>query len=1166
MSEEKQEQVPLNDEQLWKISTFVLESWKNQNSLVKAQIDSYNYFLQYTLPQIVIGEYGNFDCATDTGIRHTVSIRNLHYEMPQIIEASGQAYPLSPHMCLMRKLDYVAKVLVDIHHSVTDTKTNRTHEKVFREHHLFDMPVMVRSALCRTMEYEEFARQQSQYEFGGQFILSGAEKILIAQKKLRINHLFVSKKKKAAKQSWEAEIRCWTEEKMRSTSTSYFVLHEKKSETGLPLYEMKVKMPFLVKYEIPLLLVFRMLGIDHPEDYIPQDARIDILRRSILTDHSNQGYDTMPLDDIYELVAKRGIKDLSKLKTPEKRKTYVTHIIENEFLSNDTTNKPFLLGLCVWEALMTIKGVFKPGDRDSYAKKRVHCAGVLLALQLRILLRKYLKGVQLSLQKTIEGGRYVDVTDLMSVKKMSGLKTAISTGHWGVSKGSGKGGQDGTAQQYTRSNFQASLSHARRLNTPLNRESKLTKPRQLRPPHYGLVCASETPEGPSCGLIESQAILAHVRIGGGAYLVEWQLRRIAGKRLLPLRSAMEMWKLGTGILVLLNGTIMGLLQNDQDMHDITQALRASRRNQDLPFDTGIAWDHKKRHVLLTTDVGAMLRPFFVVEKLPLLRNLVDRFQYDPHFFHVLLSLGVIEYLDKEEEELNATVAYDIKNIIPEKTTHLDINPCVLFGFTVGIIPFSEHNQGPRNIYGSIQAKQPAGIPFTNHFHRFETSMHVLNYVQRPIVSTLIGNQFCNDELPSGINVILAIKSEGDNQEDSNILNQAFIDRGGLVSTEFHTYAADQILSNNDKEVFCKPQTSPSDGSAAGTVLRVQKGNYDLLTPEGFAPPGSILPENQGTAIIGKVMMPLPRANNQNDEGFFHRDRSLVIHPNEKQYVDRVLKTLGSEGNIIMRVRTRSLRRPEIGDKFAATCGQKSTTGMIRPHVDMPFSERTGIVPDVIMNPHCIPSRMTIGLLLETMLGKVSCLEGRIGDGTPFKELTAEKIGDVLVQHGFQRHGHERLIDGTTGEVLEGCRIFMGVCFFQRLRHLAKNKIHARHTGPMQVINRQAIEGRSRGGGLKFGEMESDSTKTHGCEAFAIDRLRKSADDFTVYICNKCGNFVPSPIPEAKQQILGGLFPSEAFCTVCESSAFVYRSDTAYSTKLLVQELQGLGFGMRLRHA
>lgn len=922
-------------EQHWKVSNFILESWRHTTSIVAAQLDSYNFFLHVTLP-LIVAEYGFFECVAEGNQqKHRISVSNVHYRLPEIMEGSGHIFPLSPFTCLQRKLDYMSNILVDITHRVESNDGKTFHENVFREHNLFDLPVMTFSSACRLSENPEFVAEESLSEFGGLFIVAGSEKVLLAQEKLRVNYPFVTRQKKASRYVWMAEVRSWTEEKMRSTSTSYFYLHEKKGH-----YEMKVKMPFLEKFEIPLLLVLRLLEIPNPVDIIPGDPAIEALVREILTDHSGNGYATMSMEEIYEFIAKRGIKDLSKLKTPEKRQKYVSHIILNEFLPHEP-DKAYGLGLIIWELLMTVQGKFQAGDRDAFYNKRLHCAGVLMALQLRILLRQYMKNVQLSLQKNIDAGRYIDIIDIMSPKKVtSGLKYALATGRWGVPKGANKGGQDGTAQVFTRYNFEASVSHSRRVNTPLNRESKQAKPRQVRSSHYGLLCAVETTEGASCGLVESLTTLCHVRLGGTAQTVDLIIRRFLAAILLPMSE----YRPALTPLFLFNGTLFGVLAGENQVPEVLRSLRNLRRQQDLPFDTSICWDPSRRQLRVNTDVGAALRPLLVFENLSKLPALASVYQYDPSFFSVLLAEGVLEYLDKEEEELNAVIALDWRSVSP-LTTHMDIHPTMIFGLAAGCIPFPDHNQAPRNIFGTIQSKQSAGLSVTNFYHRFDTAMHIMDHVERPLVTTMISSLFGNDENPSGMNVVLAIMSASYNQEDSNIMNKSFIDMGGMNSTVYHTYTGEERLSTNDKEVFGKPE--PPE------VANIQKGDYSYLNELGFAPPGSRFPAQQGTAIIGKIMTSLSAAAAANqEESSRPRDRSLLLFPiDDNVRVDRVLRTVGSEGNVMLKIRTRDWRQPEVGDKFAATCGQKNTVGRVVAPEDMPFAEKTGITPDMIINPH-----------------------------------------------------------------------------------------------------------------------------------------------------------------------------------------------------------------------
>lgn len=1182
--------VPLTKAEYWRLSERVLQAWKMRHGLIYDQIQSYNNYIHYLLPEI-IAEYGNWVIEVGgvhpggvhtTGAaaptRHTVTVSNVHYEAPFIREASGRVYPLSPFDCLMRKLDYSAKVMVDIEQKIEKAGANPGEPPTvttlsFPNYVLFDLPVMVMSELCRMHQSERALAEESVTEFGGHFVLNGAEKVLIMQKKPRSNELIVTRRKKTKKFYWHGEIRCWTEEKMRSTSTTYFLLFEKKNPAQKTSWiaELKMKLPFLEKYEIPLIAVLRLLCIDDLRSYMPHEPEIDTLLRQVLTDTSREQFSTMALDQIYEHVAAKGIRDVIKIKTEEKRRRYIDHILENEFLPHEP-NKPLGLALLVWEFLMVSKNKFSPGNRDSFAQKRIYSAGVLLALQTRILLRDFFKSAQSAMQKTLDSGRYCQVIDHMHNRTVTGdLRHAMSTGQWGVVvKSTGKSAQEGTAQQYTRQNYQASLSQVRRLNTPLNRESKQTKPRQLRDPHYGIACAVETPEGHHVGLVEAEAMLMYVRVGSiaGNQLIDWVLvDALGGGGGFDFTTQITRpLDFNRHVLVMLNGTVLGQIATTATS-EACRVLRGLRRTQQLPFDTTITWDVLRRRIVVTTDVGAPMRPFFVVENLIQLPILAAHYQYDPSFWEILVSRGVIEYLAKEEEELNATVAASVEGILwgdsgsNSRTTHLDINPNVLFGFAAGIIPLPEHNQAPRNIYAAIQAKQPIGIPATNIHQRMDTKAHWMHYVQRPLVTTLLNDLSNTDVLPCGYNVILAIMANPYTQEDSNVINKSFIDMGGFVSTQYQSYVSDQMVSHDQREQYCNPENY-SGNTPPGNL---QSGNYELLNADGIAPPGSLLPGNStGTAIIGKVSVPVASRANLKSGSTVPRDRSLLVHPNHDQVVDRVVRTLGAEGNIIVRSRVRSVRYPQVGDKFCARCGQKNTTGRIVAHEDMPFAPRTGMVPDMIINPHCMTSRMTIAMMLEMVLGKAAALEGRIGDGTAFRDLSPDDIGAVLERHGYQARGHELLIDGVTGEELPGCNIFMGVAYIQRLAHLAQNKTHARYNGPRQLLTRQPSEGRSRIGGLKFGEMEQFATIAHGCEEVIKDRFVQNSDKFTVYVCGSCGNLVPNPLPGGVAGIVaGGINGTAAMCPVCKTSAHVFASETAYAAKLFVQECMSLHFGLRM---
>jgi DNA-directed RNA polymerase II subunit RPB2 len=340
---------------------------------------------------------------------------------------------------------------------------------------------------------------------------------------------------------------------------------------------------------------------------------------------------------------------------------------------------------------------------------------------------------------------------------------------------------------------------------------------------------------------------------------------------------------------------------------------------------------------------------------------------------------------------------------------------------------------------------------------------------------------------------------------------------------------------------------------------MQNGNYSKLNDEGFMPPGTTI--DPGDAIIGKIMVTNALGKRDRKETV-QRDRSVLLYPNEPTVLDKVLVTLNKDGDKIYKCRTRATRIPQTGDKFSSTCGQKGTIGAIFNQEDMPFNEM-GITPDCVINPHAIPSRMTIGLLLEMLLGKAACLEGQIGNGTAFRNITAQNIGEVLVQHGYQSKGHEVMYDGRTGAMLKGT-VFMGVAYYQRLKHMVVEKVHARNQGPVQILTRQPVEGRSRNGGLRFGEMERDTGIAHGASRFLQDRLCFSSDAFTLFVCNTCGMLAQNPQPEKKHEIFVGMLKDGPYCQNCLSHENIQKTIVPYAFKLLKQELEACHFGMRLR--
>lgn len=461
------------------------------------------------------------------------------------------------------------------------------------------------------------------------------------------------------------------------------------------------------------------------------------------------------------------------------------------------------------------------------------------------------------------------------------------------------------------------------------------------------------------------------------------------------------------------------------------------------------------------------------------------------------------------------------------------------------------------VHNSSMGKQAIGVPASNYLTRPETKMQVLNYPQRPIVSTYVSMLLGHDELPSGENAVVAVACyTGYNQEDSVIVNKSALDRGMFRSMAYVTFKdTEKYGGAADREVFEKPDPNRP-------TRNMQHANYDKLNPEdGIIDVGAAVDDVD--ALIGKVMIS-GAANKKNKQDTVYRDRTTLWQSFEHGVVDSVMMSSSvlKEDIRNVRVRVRSERVPELGDKFSSRHGQKGVMGHAYPQEDMPFTSQ-GIVPDIIINPHCLPSRMTIAHLLEMITGKLCCLEGTIGDGTAFRYTNVEQIAEKLQKAGYERYGNEVMYNGTTGEQLEN-PMFIGVIHYQRLKHQTRDKVHARARGPRQAVTRQPNEGRSRDGGLRFGEMERDQTISHGAAALALDRMLEQSDLFETVMCRQCGLLAESGQSQNQRRYSSVVsHADDYYCRYCKTGEHVVHVRLPYAFKLLIQEMSGCHVGIRL---
>jgi DNA-directed RNA polymerase II subunit RPB2 len=577
----------------------------------------------------------------------------------------------------------------------------------------------------------------------------------------------------------------------------------------------------------------------------------------------------------------------------------------------------------------------------------------------------------------------------------------------------------------------------------------------------------------------------------------------------------------------------------------------------------IVRDIFNKEIRVYTDHGRVQRPVFIVEngKLVITPNEIKKLKLPKNHpekinFNYLLDNGMVELLDVEEEEttLIAMTINDLfENVSLKNFTHCEIHPAMILGVSASIIPFPDHNQSPRNTYQSAMGKQAMGVYASNYQARMDSLGHVLYYPQKPLGTTKSMKYISFKSLPSGFNAIAAICCfTGYNQEDSLIFNQSAIDRGLFRSVFYRTYTHNEgEAKSNIKEIMMKPDPFVTSGCKVAS--------YDKLDSDGLILPGTAVSGDD--ILIGKVIVNEPNKNSDFQSKKIYKDSSRALRTNESGRVDQVMISANQDGFKFAKVKIRSIRIPQIGDKFASRHGQKGTMGMTYRQEDMPFTI-DGVVPDIIVNPHAIPSRMTIGHLIECLAGKTACIAGRDeADATPFQSdaaFTVDNISKELHSLGYQWRGNEVFYNPHTGKKM-AAQIFVGPTFYQRLKHLVDDKIHARGRGILQNLVRQPTEGRSRDGGLRFGEMERDCMIAHGAAKFLKERLFEVSDKYRVHICEECGLIA---IFNAQK--------NEYKCQRCSEynestnkQPKIVQINIPYACKLLFQELMAMSIAPRI---
>ena len=648
-------------------------------------------------------------------------------------------------------------------------------------------------------------------------------------------------------------------------------------------------------------------------------------------------------------------------------------------------------------------------------------------------------------------------------------------------------------------------------------------------------CPVETPEGASIGVVKNISYMCHITIPSSSIIIQDVLK----EKITYLNDIDEPLHVYNKVKIILNGNWIGVSETPYELY---QYLKEMKYVGIFNIYTSITFHYRKKEIIISTEGGRLTRPVLKVKNNSVLltTDIVDGINkkglmWDDLTTNHKIEHSVVEYIDPEEQN-HSMIAMKPQELLKVHKmrynyTHCEIHPSTIFGILASCVPYPEHNQAPRNTYQCAMGKQAMGMYVTNFDKRMDKTSYVLSYPMRPIVDTRIMNMLQLNNIPSGEMVIVAICTyTGYNQEDSIIFNKASIDRGMFAATIYHTEKDEDKKVYGDEEIRCNPDKTKTKG--------IKFANYGKLNKNGLIPKNTLV-ENKDV-IIGKVI-PIKENRNDNTKTIKYQDVSTVYRTNEEVYVDDNYIDRNGDGYTFCKVKLRSFRKPVIGDKFSSRAGQKGTVGVILPEEDMPFNQE-GIRPDIIINPHAIPSRMTIGQLKETLLGKVLLYLGLFGDGTSFSELSINNICDELQKIGYERNGNDILMNGQTGEQMESS-IFMGPVFYQRLKHMVNDKQHSRSFGPMVVLTRQPAEGRSKDGGLRFGEMERDAMISHGASRFTKGRLYNASDKYNVWICKSCG-MIASYNDEKNIHL----------CNTCDNRSDFAYVEIPYSCKLLFQEL------------
>jgi len=1164
----------------------IIESYfegQHLERLVRHQIESYNHFVNYQILRtiqmfnpVTIRSENDFVIEKDKYFLEVfISFTNFKLYPPQIHENNGATKIMLPQEAKLRNFTYASTMTVDVNIKYVIRNTEnmdvpKTIEKTLPKINIGKLPIMLKSSICvlkQNGHINPLYTGECSMDCGGYFIIKGSEKTVLGQERAAENRVYCFDGKNTAKWDWFAEIKSVPDFKCISPKQIEMMISSKNNGFGNGIF---VSIP-RIKQPIELFVLYRALGVLSDKEIakyilldIEDENQEDLLKclQASMIDANKYMIQEDAIKHISSYVAYTPL-NMDKETGIRKKREFTIEVLDSDLFPHCQTlqQKLYLLGYMAKKLIQTSLGHLPPDDRDSYVNKRIELTGTLLNNLFRNYFNKLVKEMQKQIVREINTGSWrskedyeniVNMTNIYKIMKSTtienGINRALATGDFSIKQSNSS--KVGVAQVLNRLTYVASLSHSRRINTPLEKSGELIAPRKLHNTTFGFLCPAETPEGQSIGVVKNISYMAHITIPtNSSSLYEYV------KPFLVSVNDTNSENLYKKVKVFVNGCWLGITETPIELYS---DMKDKKYKGIINIYTSIIFDYKMLEIRICNDGGRLTRPVLKVKNNRALidRGVIDRLiskelSWNDLLTNCKLDESVIEYIDPEEQNL-AMIAMKCKHGYLQDVnhifnyTHCEIHPSTIFGVLASCIPFPEHNQAPRNTYQCAMGKQAMGVYATNYDKRMDKTAYVLNYPSRPLVDTRLMNMIYLNRIPSGTQIHVAIMTHtGYNQEDSVLVNKGSLDRGLFLATIYHTEKDEDKNIIRDEIIRCKPDPTKTKG--------IKFGNYDKLDTNGFIPENELV-ENRDV-IIAKT---IPIKENRNDptKTVKYEDQSKTFRTTEETYIDKNYTGRNGDGYNFAKVRVRVLRKPVLGDKFSSRHGQKGTCGNIIQECDMPFT-KNGLRPDIIINPHAIPSRMTIAQLKETLLGKVLLELGMFGDGTSFGNLDIKTICSELLKLGYESYGNEVMYNGLTGEQLE-TSIFIGPVFYQRLKHMVNDKQHSRSIGPMVNLTRQPAEGRSRDGGFRIGEMERDVMIAHGASRFCRERLYDVSDKYSVYVCKKCGMIAAYNEGNKKYNDF-----TIHLCKTCDNKTDFALVDIPYAYKLMAQELQTINVVPRI---